>query len=174
MPNTAGLWCLGENKSDHIITDKKLFEDFFYLHMKDETVSPKTVIISIYYAYAKVHGINLSKSKCILFHPHEKGNAIFFNKFFPESKYLIPVRNPIRAYCSIVNNVRRKSKLEGFNYTPSGQLIENALDLRSFYNLNMSMHIIKLERFGENPEVLMKEISSFLNINFTSSFRHKS
>ena len=169
MPNTAGLWCLGKNKSDHIVTDQKLFEDFFYSHIKNQNINPKTIIISIYYAYAKAHGVDLSRSKCILFHPHEKGNAILFHKFFPESKYIIPVRNPIRTYCSIISNVRRKSKFEGFNYIPSGQLIQNALDLRSFHNIGMKMYIFKFERFGDKSESLMKEVANYLDINFSHS-----
>lgn len=166
-PNSSGLWALGKNKDDKIITDKELFKNYYFKSLENRKINPRNVIISIYYAYAKVQKKDLKSVKIILFHPHEKKTIILFHKFFSDSKYIIPVRDPCRAYSSIVKNLRRKTKLRNESYYPGGQLLESALDFKTFSNLKMKMHIVKIENLKNNLVSEMKSLSEYLEIDYS-------
>ena len=99
----------------------------------------------------------------------KKKTTLIFNKFFNDSIYLIPLRNPLRAYESIIKKVRAVTKLRGKEYYPSGQLVESALDIKDFYSLNMKMYFIKIEDLSKNLEYEMKKLAKFLKINFNDS-----
>ena len=167
--NNSSLWILGENKNDKILTNEFIFKKNFLNHLKDIKINPRNVLISLYFAYAKTHNKNLEKVKIILMHPHEKKTTLEFYKFFTDALFLIPIRNPIKAYEGIIKKVRFVSKQRKQFYYPSGQLIESALDIDNFYKKKLTMYFIRLEDLGENMDEIMSKISKILNINFCNS-----
>ena len=56
------LFRLGENKKDKIITNKKLFEIYFFEFFDYNKISKKNIILGIYYSYGKVHNFNFDIS----------------------------------------------------------------------------------------------------------------
>ena len=92
-----------------IITNKIIFCKYFFQHMYGEGLSLKNKIISLYFAYARSHEFDVSKFKILLIHPHEREITFIFDQIFPKSKYLIPIRNPIRAYCLSIKIKKGKS-----------------------------------------------------------------
>ena len=51
--NSSGLYRLGENADEGIVTDRKLFSSFFNECISNEELSSKNIIYSLYYSYAK-------------------------------------------------------------------------------------------------------------------------
>ena len=62
-PNSSGLWALGKNKDEKIITDKVLFKNFYFKALMNKEINPRNVIIALYYAYAKVHKKDLKLAR---------------------------------------------------------------------------------------------------------------
>ena len=160
---------MGENKNDKIITDENLFKKNFLESLKNVKINSRNVLISLYYAYAKTHNKNFEKLKIILMHPHEKKTTLKFFNYFTDSVFLIPIRNPFRAYEGIIKKIKYVNTLRGREYYPSGQLIESALDIKDFYESKLSMYFIKLENLGFNKEKIMKRLSEILEIDFNET-----
>ena len=167
--NNSSLWILGDYKNEKIITDENLFKKIFLSSLKDKKINPRNILIGLYYAYAKIHNKEMQKLKIILMHPHEKNTTLKFNNFFKDALYLIPVRNPIRAYHGIIKKTRYVNKLRKVDYYPSGQLIESALDIEDFYKKKLDMYFIKIEDLGLNLKNIMTMICKVLKINFNLS-----
>ena len=165
--NNSGLWQLGENKKEKIFTERKEFKFFFFEYLNNKSLTlKKNIILGIYYAYAKTHGIKLTNKKILLLHPHEKKICIRFKKIFPESKFLIPIRNPIKVYYSIITINKKKSRLINENYYPAGQLIDLAKGLDEFYDNNFDMLIIKFEKLKDSLKEQMIKICKYINIQY--------
>lgn len=96
----------------------------------------------------------------------KKKNTLLFNNFFKDAIYLIPLRNPLNSYKSIINKSRKINKARNLNYYPSGQLIESALDINDFYKKKMKMYFIKIEDFKDKKKQEMIKLSNFLEIKF--------
>ena len=167
--NNSSLWNLGENKNDKIITDENLFKKNFLESLKNVKINSRNVLISLYYAYAKTHNKNFEKLKIILMHPHEKKTTLKFFNYFTDSVFLIPIRNPFRAYEGIIKKIKYVNTLRDREYYPSGQLIESALDIKDFYESKLNMYFIKLENLGFNKEKIMKRLSEILEIDFNET-----
>ena len=54
-PYSSGLYSLGEEMDEGIITNKIIFREHFFHHMYGEELSLKNIINSFYYAYARSH-----------------------------------------------------------------------------------------------------------------------
>tara|TARA_E500000178_G_C17001859_1_gene746093 strand:+ start:79 stop:1164 length:1086 start_codon:yes stop_codon:yes gene_type:complete len=164
-----GLYKLGDNKDDKILTNKKAFKAFFLENLKSSnSITFKNVLVSLNIAYGKTHNKDINKCKVILLHPHEKKDCITFNKLFENSKFLIPVRNPLNVYNSIIKMIKFRKKIRSQLYYPSGQLIQFAKGLDDFRYDKMNMHILKLENLEQNFEVEMKKICNYMEIDFDS------
>lgn len=162
-----GLYKLGDNKNEKILTNKEEFKNFFLENLKlSGNITFKNILISLNIAYGKTHNKDINKCKVILLHPHEKKDCIKFNKLFKNSKFIIPVRNPLKVYNSIVKMVKFRKKIRNQSYYPSGQLIQFAKGLDDFRDNKMKMHILKLENLGENFENELKKICNFMEIDF--------
>lgn len=168
------LFMLGKNQSSGIKTDQKLFKEIFLKALQNQNINPRSVILSLYYAYNYCHKKDFSKFKLILLHPHEKKTTIKFNKFFKKTLYLVCLRDPIRAYESIIKKNKIISKLRNQIYYPSGQLLQSALDIYEFNREKMRMHFIKIEDLGFNTIKSMKKLADFLNIKFSKTTMSKS
>lgn len=167
--NSSSLWILGQNKNDKIITDEPLFKKNFIYFLKGKEINPRNVLISLYYSYAKTHNKKIEEYKIILMHPHEKKTTLKFFKFFKDALYVIPIRNPIRAYKGVIKKIRYVSNLRKEKYYPSGQLIESALDIEEFYKKKLDMCFIRLESLGSNLKNIMLDICTLLKINYHST-----
>ena len=167
--HNSKLWSLGENKNEKIITNKSDFKNYFFQILKNKNINPENFLKTIYLSYSLCHNKDISKGKIFLFHPHEKKITLRFNKFFKETRYIIPVRNPIKVYESIIRQVKTITKIRGEHYYPSGQLIESALDIDDFYKNNLNMYIIKMEDFNKNLEEEVIKLSKYLDIKFQPS-----
>ena len=167
--NNSSLWMLGENKNEKIITNEATFRKNFIFSLEDQEINPKNVLISLYYAYAKTHNQEIKNFKLILMHPHEKKTTIRFSNYFKDALYIIPIRNPVRAYKSVIKKTRYMSKMRKKEYYPSGQLLENALDIEEFYKKRLDMYFIRLESLGLNLKNIILNISKLLGINYNPS-----
>ena len=110
--------------------------------------------------------IKILRKKVLLLHPHEQNICIEFNKIFPSSKFLIPIRNPIKVYYSLIETRRTKCNLYHNKYYPRGGLVELVDGLDNFRKNNFDMKIIKLEKLGKNTEMEMKKVCDYIGINF--------
>ena len=164
-----GLYNLGENKNEKILTDKELFNKNFKEEIYGKNLSTQQILISLNVAYAKTHNKIINNCKVILLHPHEKNFCIQFNKIFPNSKFIIPVRNPIKTYNSIIRMVRLRSKLRSQEYYPSGQLIQAAIGLQDFKKHKMDMYVLKFENIGKNLKKEMKKICEYIGVSYHST-----
>ncbi len=168
--NSSGLYCLGEAMDEGIITNKILFREHFFQHMYGEELSIKNLIISLYYAYARSHYFDISKFKILLLHPHEREITFIFDEIFPKSKYLIPIRNPIRAYCSSIKLRKEKANARNQPYIPTGQLLSSAVNLYEYCKRNMDICIFRIEDFGSKKEKkILKLISKYIGIEYNNS-----
>ena len=167
--NNSSLWILGDNKKDKIITDENFFKQHFINCLENKEINSRNVIIALYYAYAKTHNKKIEKFKVILMHPHEKKTTLKFNKFFKDAIYLVPIRNPIRAYLGILKKIKYVNNLREIEYYPSGQLMESALDIKDFYDQKLDLYFIKIEDLGKNAKSIMNQISKILKINYENS-----
>ena len=167
--NNSSLWILGDDKKQKIVTDKIKFKNYFLEILRNKKGNPRNAIIALYLAYAQTHNKLIDKVKIILMHPHEKKTTLMFNEFFKDSLYLIPVRNPFRAYNSIIKKSRFVSEKRNVKYYPGGQLSESASDIKNFYKKKMKMNFFKIEDLAENIEPIMKNLASLLNISFNKS-----
>lgn len=167
--HNSKLWSLGENKNEKIITNKSDFKNYFFQILKNKNINPENILKTIYLSYSLCHNKDISKGKIFLFHPHEKKITLRFDKFFKKTRYIIPVRNPIKVYESIIRQVKTITKVRGENYYPSGQLIESALDIDDFYKNNLNMYFIKMEDFNKNLEEEVIKLSKYLDIKFKTS-----
>tara|TARA_A100001015_G_C14925840_1_gene686314 strand:- start:112 stop:1257 length:1146 start_codon:yes stop_codon:yes gene_type:complete len=164
--NNSSLWILGDDKKKKILTNENEFKSNFLLALENREITPRNILISLYFAYAKVHNKKIENFKIILMHPHEKKTTLIFNKFFNDAIYLVPIRNPIKAYKSILIKTKFVNKLRGLKYYPSGQLMESALDIKDFYLNKLDMYFLKLEDLNNNLEHFMQKISKLLKIDF--------
>ena len=98
-----------------------------------------------------------------------KKTTIRFSNYFKDALYIIPIRNPVRAYKSVIKKTRYMSKMRKKEYYPSGQLLENALDIEEFYKKRLDMYFIRLESLGLNLKNIMLNISKLLGINYNPS-----
>ena len=168
--NNSQLFCLGENKTDKILTNKDLFKSSFLNFLKkNNNISKKNIILGIYYAYSQAHKIKLNDKKILLLHPHEQDICIKFNQIFPLSKFLVPIRNPIKVYYSLIETRRAKCNIRRQNYFPRGSLVELINGLRNFRKNNFNMMVIRLEDLGNNTEKEVKKICDYININFDTN-----
>ena len=102
----------------------------------------------------------------MLLHPHEQNICIKFNEIFPLSKFLIPIRNPIKVYYSLIETRRTKCKLRKEKYFPRGSLIELINGLKNFRKNSLKMLVIRLEDLGKNTEKEMKKVCDYIDIDF--------
>ena len=167
--NNSSLWILGDDKKRKILTDENLFKTNFIKALVGRKIEPKNILISLYLAYAKAHNKKIGNYKIILMHPHEKKTTLLFNKFFKDAIYFIPIRNPYRAYKSIIKKTKFVNKLREIKYYPSGQLLDSALDIKNFRIDKLNMYFFKLEDLGNNLETIMKNVANILNIEFNQS-----
>ncbi len=167
--NNSSLWILGDDKKQKILTDENLFKTNFLTALDGRKIEPRNILISLYLAYAKAHNKKIENYKIILMHPHEKKTTLLFNKFFKDTIYFIPIRNPYRAYTSIIKKTKFVNKLREIKYYPSGQLLDSALDINNFHINKLNMYFFKLEELGNNLEAIMKKVANILNIEFNKS-----
>ena len=167
--NSSSLWILGENKNDKILTNEDVFKKNFLYSLKNKEINPRNVLISLYFAYAKTHNKKIEEFKIILMHPHEKKTTLQFHKFFEDALFIIPIRNPLRAYEGIIRKVKFVNNLRNKVYYPSGQLLESALDIEDFYKKKLNMYFIKLEDLGSNLKDIMKKFSIIFKIKFNDT-----
>ena len=138
--------------------------------MYGEGLSLKNKIISLYFAYARSHEFDVSKFKILLIHPHEREITFIFDQIFPKSKYLIPIRNPIRAYCSSIKLRKEKADARNQPYIPTGQLLSSAVNLHKYCKRNMDICIFRIEDFGSEKEKrILKLISKYVGIEYNKS-----
>ena len=167
--STSGLYRLGENADEGIVTDQTLFKQYFMECIYNEKCIPRNIIFSLYYAYAASHGIDLNKIKVVLFHPHNIGDTIAMNDLFPGSKYLVTIRDPIRAYHSRLKRMKDKAKVRNIAHSHLYLLINDANNIFELLQKKLSMRIVKIEDFAEHSYFLIRKLCEYLNINYDSS-----
>lgn len=172
--NTSGLHRLGRNADDGIITDKTLFKQFFFECINNENVTPRNVIFSLYYAYAKSHGMELNTKKVVLFHPHGVNRTLAMNNLFPGSKYLVTIRDPLRAYYSRLQRMKDKAKVRNIAHSHLGLLTDDANNIHEFLQKDMSMKIVKIEDFAEHSQYIMIKLCEYLDIDYDVSIEKSS
>jgi hypothetical protein len=101
--------------------------------------------------------------------PMNELNFMFWNKAYPNAKFLYMSRNPIDVYTSI----KKKRLKEKVNYSILNFLLNFKTSQRVAFLLQQkySNHfkIINYEDLISNPQRCMKQISSFLNIKYENS-----
>ena len=169
--NSSGLYRLGENANEGIVTDKILFNQFFFECIHKENLVPRNIIFSLYYAYAKSHGMDLNTKKVVLFHPHEIHRTISMHNLFPDSKYLVTIRNPARAYYSRLQLMKNKAKARNIAHSHLGLLSDDAYNVYELLQNNMSMRIVKIEDFAENSHYILMKLCKYLNIDYNAELQ---
>ena len=167
--NSVGLYRLGKKANEGIETDKKIFNAHYFECMRREAVTPQNIILSLYYAYGKAHGLDFNKISVILFHPHAVRRTIYMNNIFPNSKFLVTIRDSSRAYNSRLNLMKNKARLRNIKDSHLGLLIADANNVYEFLKHNMSMKIIRIEDFELYHRHIMTKLCKYLNIEYCSS-----
>ncbi len=167
--NTSGLHKLGKNADEGIITDKTLFKQFFLECINDENLIPRNIILSLYYAYASCHGMELNTKKVVLFHPHELHRTLAMNNLFPGSKYLVTIRDPVRGYYSRLQRMKDKAKVRNIANSHLYLLTDDANNVYEFLQKNMSMRIVKIEDFAEHSQYILIRLCEYLDMDYDSS-----
>jgi len=168
--NNSQLFYLGEEKKSKIITNKRVFKETFFEVLKEfGDLSKGNIIKSVYLAYAISHNEKLDEKKILLLHPHEQKICLEFKKLFPSSKFLIPIRNPIKVYFSLIETRRTKCNIRDMLYYPRGSFKEFIEGLNNFKKNNLNMYVIRLEDLGNKTEDTMKKICEYINIEFNKS-----
>ena len=169
--NSSGLYRLGENADEGIVTDRKLFSSFFNECISNEELSSKNIIYSLYYSYAKSHGMDLKTKKIVLFHPHEIHRTISMHYLFPDSKYLVTIRDPARAYYSRLQLMKNKAKARNLAHSHVGLLLSDANNVHELLQHNMLMKIVKIEDFAEHSQFILMKLCEFLDIDYNKSLQ---
>jgi len=169
--NSSGLYRLGENADEGIVTNKKLFASFFNKCLSNEKLTPKNIILSLYYSYEKSHGLELTTKKIVLFHPHEIHRTISMHYIFPDSKYLVTIRNPARAYYSRLQLMKNKAKARNIAHSHVGLLLSDANNVYELLQHNMLMRIVKIEDFAEQSQFILIKLCEFLDIDYNESLK---
>ena len=164
--NTNGLYRLGQNSDEGIITNKIEFKKYFFEYNKNKNPISKNIILSLYYAYAKVHGEDIKNKKVILFHPHSIYRTLLMNDIFPNSKYLVTIRDSARGYCSRLKRIKDKAKARNQRYIHIGLLYDDANNVYEFLKRNMSMRIIKVDDFERSSKFILEKLCKYLDIAY--------
>ena len=177
-PYSSGLYRLGENADEGIITNQDLFSNYYFDNIHGKDLTPKNIILAFYIAYAKSHNIDIYNKKVILFHPHDMHRTIAMNNIFPDSKYLVTIREPVRGYYSRLNLMKNKSALRKIVNSHVGLLRDDANNVNELLEKNVSMKLIKIEDFAEHSKSIMQQLCKYLDIDYnlsleTSSFNSK-
>ena len=164
--NTSGLHTLGKNADEGIITDRTLFKQYFFECIHNEEFTPRNIIFSLYYAYAKSHEMDLNKKKVVLFHPHSVGRTLAINNLFPDAKYLVTIRESVRGYHSRLQRMIEKAKVRNIAHSHLGLLADDANNVYEFLQNNMTMRIIKVEDLAHHSKYIMIKLCEYLDIDY--------
>ncbi len=168
--NSAGLHNLGESIDEGIITNRETFHKYFFDHIDGEEITPSNIIISLNFAFSCTHNINTSEFRIILLHPHEPPIAFLYENIFPNSIHLLPIRDPMRAYCSQIKLSKERAEIRNRPYSPRGQLLAIASNLYEYYRRNMNVCLFRIEDLEpEKKENILNSICFKLNINYHQS-----
>ncbi len=172
--NNAGLFRLGNDENEGIVTPKDVFENHFKQFMQNNTVTIKNVILGLYYAYAVTHNQNLDEKRIILYHPHINRNAIALYKVFSNAKFIVTIRNPERAYVSRYNLMKNKAKVRNKMFSHFGLLGDLSTNVEPLVTRNVQMRIVRVEDFASNAKSILTELCKFINIQYDSTLETSS
>ena len=178
LPGPAsGLTSLGEDKDTVLKINKKSFSHHMLGYLKDfDYMKRSTFFKLIHLAYDSSIGRN-TNPKLIFFHIHNPTfvESAQFIKDFPSARFLQIIRDPIKAlesWCKVYN---KEGSFEKNNYhiTNSSYHTKFAIVLNYFHNpiieCGRETAVIKLEDLKLNSEKTLKELSSWLQINYNKS-----
>jgi hypothetical protein len=91
------------------------------------------------------------------------------NNLFPGSKYLVTIREPVRAYFSRLKRMKDKARVRNIAHSHLYLLVNDANNIFELLKNNLSMRIVKIDDFAEHSEFLLRKLCEYLNINYDSS-----
>jgi len=166
-PGHGGLETLGEDANEGIITPKEEFKAYFMDFISSSKLSPKNIILSIYYAYSKSHNQDILNKRIILMHPHYHDKAILLNNVFGDTKCLVTVKHPVRTYFSCIKRTVDKARARGYCYNhASAYLYRESVGVTPLIKNNIEFKIVRIEDFEHNIEDIMKNLSDFVDITY--------
>ena len=158
----------------HTENEKTKFAREFNASVKKNGFGKKAIFKSIHSAYLNVKTINLSKIKIIVAHEHVSFPYKEIIKDFEYSKILMIIRDPRASFAGYFKGIERKvGHLPDYHdYFINMSIDEwfNSVDVtRRSYLPSNRIKIIKNEALVKNLEKEMKELASWLDIDFTES-----
>ncbi len=166
-PGYGGLDTLGETANEGIITPEKEFKLHFLNCISNNELTPKNIILSIHYAYAKSHDLDIHDRKVIVMHPHYHDKAIFLHGIFGNTKCIVTVRHPVQTYFSCIKRTVDKAKIRGkcFNHA-SSYLYRESIGVAPLIDNNIKLKIVRIEDFEDNIEFIMRHLCKFIGIKY--------
>ena len=164
--NNGGLFRLGENADEGIVTPREEFERFFKKFMDENPLTTQNVILGLYYAYAKAHNDDLESKKVVLLHPHIHRNTLALHRIFPKAKCIVTLRDPERAYFSQSNLMRDKARIRNIPYNHLGLLSADAENVMPLVKHNIEMKIVRIEDFAKHSKYILSELCGFMGIEY--------
>ena len=189
--DTSSFKKLGINRDEKLDLDFNLLSNILYKIIENiEEINGKVFFMALHLAYAKLKNINLENIKCIFFHHHYRINNkylinysfkenineyIFFldelKNYFPNLLIITTIRNPYNNYYSIREFIKRKNIFSPEDFLTNIKdliiclsLIQYEVDI-----LGDKFKLVKFEELHNNLYKNMKEVSDFLEINFTNT-----
>ncbi|GEM_PF-2805892 len=138
---------------------KKEFKKYLLEYLKTFGVSTKTLLIGIYYSYAKISDRDLSKIRYILLGSHDLITFLRSLKDFKDQKIFFTTRDPRANYLSY--------KKKGYLLFGLGFTYNHYLFLKRLIKNKFKVFVVKHEILHKDYKILKKEIISFLKIKYS-------
>ena len=113
MPGSETLDRLGEGQNEWLTLDEGLFRGFLARILENQSISSRTFLLAVHYAYAFARGEDLSEKRALVFHIHVHH---YIKKYlvadFPLAKTIAFTRDP-RANCErrVENSINKPNSL---------------------------------------------------------------
>jgi len=165
--NNSGLFRLGENSDEGIVTDRQRFEQYYVEFMTNIDITPENLILALFYAYGKAHNQIIKENKVILLHPHSFHKLYSLYKIFPKGKTIVAVRHPIRGYISTMKLLKQRAKMRGYYSIHFGSLLLNEFYAATFFGReDIEVRFVRVEDFSNYKDYILRELCKYMGIRY--------
>ena len=168
LNNTERHDCLGVNKNEFFLINKKKFIKKFIIITKN--ICKKEIFVNLHLAYSYACGENLKKKKIIIFNAHQIEQLHYFDDI--DYKIFYNIRHPLS---SLTSSIKHWLIYEDGKYVGSWwlyyQIKRIFKSLKEAMSLSKEIYIIKLDVLHKNNELVMKKICKILKIRFNKCLK---
>jgi hypothetical protein len=167
--NNSGLFRLGENGDEGIVTDRNRFEQFYFEFMKGTDTTPRNVILAVYYAYARSHNQIIKDKKVILYHPHGPLSHVNLYKIFSKGKTIVTIRHPLKGYTGTIKLLKQRATLRGFCSIHLGVLLSEINAATFFGREDIEVRFVRVEDLSNHKEYILRELCKYIGIQYDAT-----